>query len=144
MIPNYPQPTLESVIQNLRNSEFKFYLTGSRFFNTAREDSDWDFFVEDDGIAIERSLRSFITEEGFLNETNIEYKDKETVAVWKHITEPIHIQIVKDARLKLDAQFLIQSMGLHWQIARDGKAYSKLMWNLAYKTVRGLQYGVKV
>ena len=56
-------PTMET-LASLKASKFEFHLTGSRFFNSATKESDYDFFtkncpeikkwLEDEGFTLRR------------------------------------------------------------------------------------------
>lgn len=50
------------ILDNLRNSDFEFHLTGSRFFKHHTDSADYDFMVYHEDIDL---LRSFLTKLGF-------------------------------------------------------------------------------
>ena len=49
--------TVEGFLLYMNQNSEKYYLTGSRFFENNKEDSDWDFFVEK-SVSLENRLRS--------------------------------------------------------------------------------------
>lgn len=44
MLNNIDFSDINTMLFELQNSDLDFYLTGSRFFNNHRENSDYDFF----------------------------------------------------------------------------------------------------
>ena len=54
--------TFGEIISCLRNSKFKFFLTGSRCFGGTDEYSDWDFFVDSN-----KEVEEFLFHLGFSN-----------------------------------------------------------------------------
>ena len=99
-IVNRKKSTEEVLIDALRNSEFEFYLTGSRFFLTHKPSSDWDFFTKDC-----EEVRRFLTNFGFRPEAG-EYSDKLTTTVYR---QPfIDVQLVSDVECKRIAQEILR------------------------------------
>jgi hypothetical protein len=103
-----------------------FYLTGSRFFGNFTENSDWDYFTDD-----ERKFYEVITG---LKASPIKYGDAfdyitKDVCRFNIGTAMIDIILVKDSNVKLRAQGFIKSMGifdLH-------KAVMTRVWNSTYE-----------
>jgi len=107
------------ILLELERLPFVFYLTGSRFDGRAHEDSDWDFFVEDDlSFKVGNLWESLTSLEFSLEPLKEMYLDNCTKYVFKRkgcsffkgehqgieYVPQIHIQIVKDAKWKLEAQ----------------------------------------
>lgn len=118
MIANEPFPQAHILIA-LRNSEITFYPTGSRFFKTAKEDSDYDFFISDED---DPKVRTFLLNLGFTEVHSI-YFDDNTILVYRH-DSGIDIQVVRDARLKELVQQLLYKLGIHNPTMKQ--------WNVAY------------
>lgn len=82
-------------------SKFDFYQTGSRYWGTPKEDSDWDFFVQDS-----QEVREFLGSLGFENSIEATYDgDLHCRAVY--VFDPhgdrklrVEVQLVGDAVLK--------------------------------------------
>jgi len=108
------------------NSKFEFYLTGSRYFGTEKEGSDYDFFVLD---SVE--LRDFLENNGFRKVKETGYKDTNTVNVYIHDEYRIHIQIVVDVKKKLEIQKILTT-AYNNGILNQKDLKSKHIWNLAY------------
>jgi len=95
---NVPHPI---VLSMMSNEKYKFHLTGSRFFGTARENSDWDFFT-----AHSISVRQYLLEMGFvtLTESCSSYNDQETRSVMRFVDNrlQIDVQLVNDVKKKVN------------------------------------------
>ena len=94
------RPEAESLMEYLDESEFDFYLTGSRFFNTNKIYSDWDFFTKDC-----EEVRRFLSNHDFYPVVN-EYNDKLTTAVYRRPF--IDVQLVTDVECKRIAQEILR------------------------------------
>ncbi len=119
----------------MANSEYKFYLTGSRFFGTQQQNSDWDFFVQKT-ISIDNDLSGM----GFKREEKPSYIDPICDTVWKH-PDGIHVQVVDDGRLKETAQLIIQNNNL-LRFALS-KTESALVWKAVITTLVEERDGLK-
>jgi len=112
-------------ITEMENSNFKFFLTGSRFFGTHHENSDWDFFVEDSP-----QIRKVLENWGFVEENKYHYFDMLTNIVYAHKQANIHVQCVKNARIKEHIQnSLLETTKKHpnfWTYLP--KCYRHLVW----------------
>jgi hypothetical protein len=137
MIVNVIRSKQEDILEALRDSEFEFYLTGSRFFKIHKEYSDWDFFVEEND-----EIHIYLSNYNFKNvSSETRYKDSETRSVWFHEEADVHVQIVKNAKLKEDAQILISKLPPLISIMAKAnsigdKSYCELIWNQAFDAVR--------
>lgn len=125
--------SLQIVLANLQTSTFTFHLTGSRYFGTNSEYSDYDFFVQDDHLSEYdvSGVRYSLVDKGF----NLDFshdcdynEDISIVYVYKH-PYGIHIQIVKDFEIKKKAQssLFVNGASIH---LRD-KSLAKVLWKTA-------------
>lgn len=126
-----------TALEIIENSPFMFYLTGSRFFNTATEKSDWDFFVEQC-----EGLQEFLAESGF-HITNETYaQDPMFTAVWAK--DNVHVQIVRSATAK---QYMQDHMHMLIREFKPSKQQVQYIWAFATKMYRGgmeaSEHGVK-
>ena len=114
-------------LEAMEQAPFEFHLTGSRFFETASQDSDWDFFVESDP-----DLPAWLEANGFELESDSDYVSTGISEVW--INEPwrVHIQIISDARLKADVQEAMRDSGYAGRMYRMSKDDRKALWNFAF------------
>jgi predicted nucleotidyltransferase len=127
---------------------YVFHLTGSRFFGTATEDSDWDFFIEDPArrhvnieynIEPRTKLTDKLTEFGFSTLSFTSYTDQHVIEVWRHKESKIDIQIVKDAFRKTQAQNYIR---MHPGLYRLYKTLNKCQHNDLWDLVYACNYGM--
>ena len=101
----------------------QIYLTGSRFFGTATDKSDFDFFVQ-----YEQNIGLTLARFGFDKLHHMSsYLDKDCESVWLHQTYPIHIQLSYDVLRRLRARNLLKAglgniNGLNKQLRSD-------LWN---------------
>jgi len=127
------------VLSRLDESHLDFNLTGSRYFGGARPDSDYDFFVED-----ESSICHVLEDMGFFRLPFTNYKDNETISVYRFIVADegtqIDIQVVGDAETKKKAQELL--FNTIPQLVRGKSSLGPLdrsrkhLWNMAYEIVK--------
>lgn len=116
----------------LLDSEFEFYLTGSRFFGTQTEDSDWDFFV-----GYSKEVVAFLIENNFRIVNDSEYEDSNTVAVYRYMDKfnrpsmCVDVQVVLNPAMKEDIQNKIKPV-IRNSAIKDKEAM-RLMWNVAYR-----------
>lgn len=113
-------------VQLLQNSHFQFFLTGSRYFGTHTEKSDWDFFVERNP-----GLEEWLQQNGFHVESVSYDKDPVITQVWKK--DEVHIQVVICAKAKMQVQ-----RRLEWIFVRHkpSKDEAKLLWALGMTLYR--------
>ena len=113
----------QQVLRALEDSPFEFYLTGSRFFGNFRQDSDYDFFVDE-------NIVPWLIENGFERLPTHNYLDLLTVSVFQKGN--VHIQVVKDVVLKSRVQQLIKETipGIYFTF---NKTNHSLLWNLVIK-----------
>lgn len=101
---------------------FKFYLTGSRYFGTETEESDWDVFAQDDGY-----LRYVLEQNGFEKEKLPKYTgDSLCDAVYKK--ENIYVQLVNNVTKKRDIQF---ALIIPMYSLKPDKNTARILWKLA-------------
>ena len=113
----------QQILRTLEDSPFEFYLTGSRFFGNFRQDSDYDFFVEENAI-------DWLRNNVFEKLPTHNYLDLLTISVFQKGN--VHIQVVKDVVLKSRAQQLIKETipGIYFTF---NKTNHSLLWNLVIK-----------
>jgi hypothetical protein len=127
-----PYPT---VLYMMEQSKYTYYLTGSRYFGTAKDGSDWDYFVENCD-----EVRKELIDFGFKSDV-VSYPDSKYVqAVFKYEDENnvmYQIQCVIKAAEKERVQFLMapfmRTFGKNLE-----KAAQKKLWDLALNLV---EYG---
>jgi len=125
-----------TTLEILKNSEFNFYLTGSRFFNSSRVGSDWDFFVEvpEGGrcnlIKFLKSNRFYAVND-YLADDRAPDRVQELLAVYKNDEENIHIQIVENAAKKNSIQGWIKSHCPEFNSLPKGLKF--IVWRFAYR-----------
>jgi hypothetical protein len=147
----------EAILKVLSDDSIKFYLTGSRFFGWHKPTSDYDFFCQnpetDSGCRI---FYNSLTRSGFADVTKcqpeeaadgttiLSYSDKLAVKIFMHPEADIHIQVVKDARLKRIVQeYINRELDLR-SILRIASTQPKHVqrlrargvWNRAIETVK--------
>ena len=113
----------------LEYSKFDFHLTGSRFFGTQTENSDFDFFVE-----YSTQVEEYLKENNFFG-YNSGYEDTETMMVYNYQVGDtrIDVQLVKNASTKAMIQEVLKSHPLVVQMMSRGmKDDRTAMWNLMY------------
>jgi len=118
----------KTMVGKIRECSLDFHLTGSRFFNTANVDSDWDFFVQDSSSVI-----YWLEDQGFIKE-GVGYgllgsptkppeefvKDPSICQVWGHSgqgEDNVHVQVIKKEmmHIKIRAQDIIRARNLLWR-----------------------------
>ena len=113
-----------AIVNRIIESDIKFYQTGSRYFGTSTDDSDWDFFA-DDTI----DTRRWLTDHGFIclsfyadnNEYNI---DPFCNAVYRQ--GKVDVQLVNNLDLKIKAQDLIKNkINVNWL---RNKTIARVVW----------------
>lgn len=109
--------------EEIEQSQFEFYLTGSRFFETSTLHSDWDYFCED-GF----DVRMWLERNGFNKEFGAYYNDQNTMAVYQR--DNVHVQCVKDVnmKMKIQSEMFDNNMG----ILLTNKTRSRKLWQFAY------------
>ena len=120
--------TSATIHESFQNSDFLFYLTGSRYFGGAEENSDWDFFVQYDDNVVK-----FLVSLGFELRHATEYKDTELVKFMRHKEKKIDVQLVKDAALKMLVQILLASEPMRRHYNGMVKITRWYLWDFAYQ-----------
>lgn len=127
------QPCVGQSIKNwLLYSDYKFYLTGSQYFDPGNPDNkDWDFFTEAFCPAFKKSLKEF----GFIQLQFTSYSDHHTKEVWRQPLKNIDIQIVKDALLKDRLQrYAVSNVYICNLLRNMNKTERWLFWDYLYST----------
>jgi len=104
---------IPSIIQTLMDDFPSWVITGSRFFNNAKEGSDWDFLCQ---YPLRYSDREQILERGFFLE-KIFFKKEGfggVLEIWSlkkknEEEEDIHLLVVDDLEKRIEIQFLIKT-----------------------------------
>jgi hypothetical protein len=131
MIEN--KTTEMEIIRLMESSEHRFYLTGSRYFGTSGPSSDWDFFVDGDIP----DLDLWLMNAGFKVESPCIYSKHNTTQVWRHMTLPIHVQLVEKAEKKNHIQSLIKSnMVIRNEFNNMSKDHVKTVWDIVYLVLK--------
>ena len=112
-----------SLVEEIRRSPIAFHLTGSRFFGTEHQNSDFDFFVKDSEPGLGDFLGRFFVRAD--NETDrwspsIYVGDPTIATIWTNANWPtnpndrVHIQIIKHNlfHIKEAAQRIIKDRNL--------------------------------
>lgn len=113
-----------SFVMNMIESDFTFYLTGSRFWGTECCQSDWDFFTNENQM-----VYSWLVQNGFEIVSKSTYTDLNCSTVMQK--GKIQVQLVKDAKVKNDIQNILFE---EFPQGFLDKHFAKRMWNLAYKS----------
>lgn len=102
-IPGFTK--IQLTIEEMKKSTVSFYLTGSRFFGGANENSDYDFFASESAVKFLESL-------GFVKIPNSGYNDDSTIAVYRLADKSgqIDIQIVDNCHKKNLAQIILRDL----------------------------------
>jgi len=101
----------------------RMILTGSRYFGTFQQNSDWDFFTADT-----KTIRTWLDSRGFKLLPDNPYRDKVTIAVYRHFEPQVDIQIVSSVSRKLKAQ---ESLFPILSRERFTKGTARSLWDLA-------------
>ena len=131
-------PTTKTACELLEEAPFEFHLTGSRFFGGARVDSDWDFFVQAGPEVV-----GWLDAHGF-RETDgslAGYNDPNISIVFER--DDTHVQVVKDAKLKLWLQDLLNEVGV-LNKNNSAKMRERAVWTTLYEVVMMVPKNKKV
>lgn len=121
LIETYP-----SAVVALMNSQFSFYITGSRYFKTNTPQSDWDFFVEKN-----EGVEEFLTRQGFFVDNQMSYSDPSISRVYTNPNDNVQVQVVFDVELKLLAQTVIKRKDL----ITTNKEINRHIWKATISTL---------
>lgn len=118
------------VVDFMTNTSHVFYLTGSRFFGTAKSESDWDFFAP-----YTQGICNALKKLGFfeLTHSSSSYNDQDTRAVFRYVSCDISIdvQLVNDAPRKQRIQEIIKHHpGFRDLMTKMPKEKRTTFWNL--------------
>lgn len=104
--------------RKLAASEFEFHLTGSRFFETATADSDWDYLAAD-----VPGIHNWLLANGFKPVAGYSRQGAAKCNA-VYLLEYTHVQVVPNIQARLRAQNLIKNYNLQTQ----DKLYMKRLW----------------
>lgn len=146
----------QETLNAMNQSHYKFYLTGSRYFKTHNDNSDYDFFVEDDlEVGCPKSnLEVWLLDKGFVKYSEPgEYNDLVTRCVYRFYPSEldrydmfnpntkwtIDVQLIakKDVDTKKMAQDILFN---HPELLQDnGKERARFVWDRMLRTVRKIR-----
>lgn len=130
-------PQLYAALLLLEESSYEFFLTGSRLFGGYRQNSDYDFFVQEG-----KEVESYLQELGFVEDTGASYDDDQSfVKVLTLNTNEgvVQVQLIKRdmlARKEL-AQRLLQGRYQGCGLPGD-KSHQKELWFLTNHILKTL------
>lgn len=134
---NDADPTF-AALNDMQESEFTFYLTGSRFFEFSTPTSDYDFFVKNS-----REVNQFLADHGFviLNDVyGADYAGSDEQREPNNVASVfskgmVHVQLVENPDLKNKIQEAIRESGFMGILKRlrITKKNMIVFWNLLYK-----------
>ncbi len=110
-----------TALEFISSSTVLFYLTGSRFFGTQREDSDYDFFTKANPVT-----EKLLDENGFHLDSESYECDRVMTKVYKR--DNVHVQLVNNVRAKQWVQTKLHPFV--WN-TKPSKEHLKLLWRLA-------------
>lgn len=120
MLNHLPEETIFTLLEKLPE---RFYLTGSRFFGTQGQNSDWDYFTENSDEVFLK-----LKDLGFVKISARTYGDANSARVmrWtaKHTKLQVDVQLVHDVELKRRVQERFVKIGFV-PTSRDS-------WDLAF------------
>jgi hypothetical protein len=120
----------------IESAPYQFHFTGSRFFGHSKPNSDWDFFVQGPLTLVETTkFFTWLRENGFRKDPSSSYYSgirSDVEQVWQHRSGAVHIQVVKNATLKSNAQKALASIpGIGFIMGRMSKEDRKILWHNA-------------
>ena len=121
----FGETPVENALSYIRNSKHEFYLTGSRFFGTQTESSDYDFFVTQSDEVTKELLAN-----GFHLETETYEGDPVLTAVYRR--DNVDVQLVRNAKIKQHVQSKMKPMMQAFGIPESevDKELQKKLWHL--------------
>jgi hypothetical protein len=127
-------PTVFSKMQEMENSEFEFFLTGSRFFGGVHEGSDYDFFV-----CGTEEVGKYLLDNGFFLDGENSYQGDPTfshVYTFKDWSGQVQVQLIhpKEFSRKQLIQRLLMSKYQGKGLPGD-KNQKRELWRLTYHTL---------
>ena len=134
---NLTENNLQAILSILDKSMVDFYPTGSRYFGTATQYSDWDYFTVES-----RATEGWLVGYGFreiINRDNSYYLDDACVKVyrWESGDPGRHVDVqfiyAHMMEVKKKAQVALRNCPFNWQF-QVGGSFSKRasFWNWMY------------
>lgn len=126
-------PRVQTIVSMVVTGEFVFYQTGSRYMGCAREDSDWDFMVQDSpevrawlhGIGFSDDILAYAESYGV-----DPHRGSQTVAVLQCVDNDhkIQVQLARDVQLQRTVRDVITHYlpEKHREAGREGR---QCIWN---------------
>lgn len=105
----------------LQQSRYTFHATGSRYFGTATDESDWDYFVQ-----FEASIYDDLVAAGFVLDTVSYAHDRHCVAIYRR--DDVHVQVVRNARIKQRVQERLYPILSMFQLTKEQERF---LWQQA-------------
>jgi hypothetical protein len=108
--------SLDKGMEFIRNSQFTFILTGSRFFGNNTERSDYDFMIEEsNNNASKKSLYEALRKAGFTSKPKYKNNDIGIIECYEYKNQniSIDIQIVKDIDERILLDKALKESGLY-------------------------------
>lgn len=131
-IVGLPASEETTILNKLENSQFEFYLTGSRAgLNQVTSKSDWDFFTHN-----ATNVEQFLRDIGF-KRSSTSYKDDPQIAtVYRYTTDTSHIdvQCVAEFEKKVRIQNALKKSQALYGLT---KAQARGVWRAMYELLAG-------
>jgi len=142
MLKNFTFPT-PPVIGKMEKSKFTFFLTGDRFWENPKSDSDWEFFTQDCP-----EVHLWLTENKFIlsDPLNSYIKDEQCSGIFtfkleKPFTTLVKVQLVNSAQVK---NLIQKEIKLLYPDGVDDKYFTANDWKNAYAVYNiGFEVGYK-
>jgi hypothetical protein len=109
------ESTLDKGIDFIRNSQFTFVPTGSRYFGNSKDGSDYDFMIELPNNTGKKSLDEALRKAGFIARPGYENHDESIMECYHYGSQEVKIdvQIVKDIKYRMLLDESLKKSGLY-------------------------------
>ena len=124
-------PIIElDMLRALNVSRFKFYLSGSRYFENAKPDSDWDFFTNGN----DPFIVDFLTSKGFIRiQMDPKWLGSQCIGIYR-FSDRIEVELMRSIDLKKKAQaFIKKDLDLMNKLRLLPKQEKRKIWEEVYK-----------
>jgi len=117
------------VLGVLANSDYDFYLTGSRYFNTKNNSiSDWDIFVQ-----YSEEVENLLIELGFIPKSKTIYNTFQGLKkIYHNKMYNVDVQLIDNAYLKNEIQTKIKESRI-FDLKHYNKKERTIVWETAYQ-----------
>lgn len=127
--------SINDLFRIFEESPYDFYLTGSRYFGTETEESDWDFCAQ-----YSNELVQFLEKLGFVNNAFVqEYLDPMTLmvmGVYLPDGNKIDVQLCKDLETKLRIRDILFKY-FYGNGIPGNKMERSQIWSMVYAVLTG-------